>query len=106
MNHKTRAKFEARAKILKALAHPSRLFIMDRLSEKELCVQDLALLIDADVSTVSKHLSVLKNAGLLREEKRGTRVFHTMSVPCIMNFFSCVESVMESNLKEQASLLR
>jgi ArsR family transcriptional regulator len=106
MDKKTKALFEARARIVKALAHPSRLFIVDRLAEREHCVRELTCLVEADVSTISKHLSILKNAGIIKDEKRGTSVYYSLSVPCVLNFFSCVESVMESTLKEQAELLQ
>ena len=62
--------YEARAKIIKAIAHPSRLFIIEELSKQERCVGELTEMICADASTVSKHLSVLKNAGLVSDEKR------------------------------------
>ena len=66
-----KARFEARAKVLKAMAHPSRLFIVDTLSRGERCVQDLADMLEIDISTVSRHLSVLKNAALVKDEKKG-----------------------------------
>ena len=86
---------EARAKVMKALAHPTRLFIVDELSRGERCVCDLTEKIGADVSTVSKHLSVLKGAGIVRDDKRGVQVFYRLRVPCILNFFGCVEAVLE-----------
>ncbi len=49
-------------RVIKALAHPSRLLIIDNLAEHEHSVGDLTSLIGSDMSTVSKHLSVLKNA--------------------------------------------
>ena len=97
--------FEARSKIIKALAHPSRLFIVDELSRGRRCVNELTELVDADISTVSKHLSVLKSAGVVRDDKEGARVYYSLRVPCVLNFFSCVESVMAENAKEQAELL-
>ena len=106
MNQKTKARYEARAKIIKAMAHPTRLFIVDRLSKGERCVCKLTKMVGDDVSTVSKHLSVLKNAGIVADEKRGTQVFYTLRVPCVLNFFSCVESVLKSNAKEQVALAR
>lgn len=106
MDKKTRARFEARAKIIKAMAHPTRLFIVDQLSRRELCVWELTEKIGADVSTVSKHLTILKNAGIVRDDKRGTQVFYQLLVPCVLNFFSCVESVMESKAREQMDLLK
>ena len=105
MDAKTYAQFEARSKIIKALAHPSRLFIVDELSRGRRCVNELTELVNADMSTISKHLSVLKIAGVVRDEKEGARVYYSLRVPCVLNFFSCVESVMEENAKEQAELL-
>ena len=94
---------EARAKVMKALAHPTRLFIVDELSRGERCVCDLTEKIGADVSTVSKHLSVLKGAGIVLDDKRGVQVFYRLRVPCILNFFGCVEAVLEEVGRESAS---
>ena len=105
MNAKTRALFDARARIVKAMAHPARLFIVDQLSRREHCVCELTEMIGTDVSTVSRHLSILKAAGIVQDDKRGTQVFYRLRVPCVLNFFSCVESVMQSTAKEQMDLL-
>lgn len=106
MNIKTRAKFEARAKIIKAMAHPTRLFIIDELSRQSRCVCELTDMIGADTSTVSKHLSVLREAGIIEDEKRGLQVWYTLRVPCVLNFFSCVESVLKSNADRQLRVLK
>ena len=90
-------RLERRATILKALAHPSRLMMVESLEKGEECVCELQKLVGADMSTVSKHLSVLKRAGLVECEKRGLQVFYTLLSPCVMNFFSCVESVIEAH---------
>lgn len=94
-------RLEARAAVLKALAHPTRIFIVETLSEKEECVCRLQEMIGADMSTVSRHLSLLRNAGIIEDEKRGTQVFYSLKVPCILNFFGCVEAVLQSNASEQ-----
>ncbi len=91
----TRARVEARATVMKALAHPTRLFIVDQLALGERCVCELTEMVGADVSTVSKHLAVLKKAGVVRDERRGQQVFYRLRVPCILNFFGCVEAVLE-----------
>jgi len=106
MDSKTRARLEARAKIIKAMAHPTRLFIVDQLSREERCVCDLTDMIGADVSTVSRHLTILKGAGIVDDDKRGTQVFYRLRVPCVLNFFSCVESVIKTTAEEQMQLLR
>ncbi len=100
MEAKTQAKFEARAQVIKALAHPTRLFVVDELSKGERCVCELTEMIGADVSTVSKHLSVLKQAGIVEDEKRGLKVWYRLRVPCILNFFGCVENVLKANVKQ------
>ena len=106
MEPREKARFEARATVIKAMAHPTRLFIVEQLSHGERCVCELTELVGADTSTVSKHLSVLKNAGVVKDDKRGAQVFYSLLVPCVLNFFSCVESVLESRASEQAALKR
>ena len=105
MNAEMSARFEARAVIIKAMAHPTRLFIIDELSRNERCVCELTDLIGADVSTVSKHLSILKNVGIVRTEKRGAKIFYILKTPCILNFFGCVEGVLLSNARAQLSFI-
>lgn len=101
MDAKTRTRYQSRAKIVKAMAHPSRLFIIDQLAEGERCVCELTDMIGADKSTVSKHLSVLKEAGIVEDEKRGLQVYYTLRVPCVTNLFSCIEAVVKSNVEAQ-----
>ncbi len=106
MDKKRLAKYEARAKIIKALAHPARLLIVDELAQHgERCVCELTEMVGTDMSTVSRHLSQLKNAGIVEDDKRGTTVYYRLRVQCIMNFFECVESVMACNAKSQQELL-
>ena len=106
MDEKTKALFEAQAAVIKAMAHPTRLYIVDRLSKGEKSDLELTEMVDADVSTVSKHLSVLKNAGILNDDKRGKQVFYRLAMPCVLGFFTCVRSVIESRAKGQIKLLR
>jgi len=89
---------------MKALAHSSRLFIVDELSRGERCVCELTEMIGADVSTVSKHLAVLREAGLVLDERRGVQVFYRLRVPCILNFFGCVEAVLEETARERTAV--
>ena len=106
MDAKTQARYEARAKIIKAMAHPTRLFIVDQLSgDVEKCVCELTEMVGADMSTVSKHLAILKEAGIVQDEKRGSQVYYTLRVKCVLNFFNCVESVLKCNAKGQQALL-
>jgi DNA-binding transcriptional ArsR family regulator len=105
MDRKARAQLEARARIIKAMAHPTRLLFVEELAKGERCVCELNEMVDADVSTISKHLAVLKNAGIVRDEKRGSRVFYSLRTSCVLNFFSCVEGVLKEQAKERAGLV-
>ena len=105
MVEQEKALFMAKAKILKALAHPTRLWMAEQLAEDEKCVYEFVEVIDADFSTISKHLSVLKEAGIVAVDKRGKQVFYTLKVPCILNFMGCVEAVLENNAKEQMEIM-
>jgi len=97
MTKDTKNLYEARAKIIKAMAHPTRLFMVDVLSKGERCVCELRDMVGADISTVSKHLSVLKAAGIVEDDKRGLQVWYSLKVPCILKFFGCVEDVLRAN---------
>ncbi len=88
-----KAQFKAQAKIIKALGHPTRLIIIDELAKGERCVCELTELAGSEMSTVSRHLAQLKEAGILEDDKRGVQVFYRLKVPCVLNFFKCVESV-------------
>ena len=89
-------RYEIRAEIIKALAHPSRLMIVDALAEGEKCVCDLQRLVGSDMSTVSKHLAVMRAAGIVKARKAGLQVYYRLAVPCIMQFFGCVDAMMEA----------
>jgi len=90
-----RAQYQLRASIIKGLAHPSRLLIVDDLARGERCVCELTALVGADISTVSKHLSVLRKAGIVQDEKRGLQVFYRLRVPCVLRFVDCIEAVIK-----------
>jgi len=106
MDAKTRTRYEARANIFKAMAHPTRLFIVDELArEGEKCVCELTEMIGADMSTVSRHLAVLKGVGIVQDEKRGSMVYYRLRLGCVPRFFDCVESVMKCNVEDQQRLL-
>jgi len=99
------AKLEARARILKAMAHPTRLFIIEELAMQERNVGELTEKIGADMSTVSKHLNVLKSEGIIHDKRKGTSIYYHLSCPCVLNFYVCVEGVIKSNAEKQTELL-
>ncbi|MFW5857346.1 MAG: ArsR/SmtB family transcription factor, partial [Planctomycetota bacterium] len=96
MDKRTQARVEAQAAIFKALAHPTRIFVVNELARGERCGCELTERIGADKSTVSKHLSLLKQAGIIADEKRGNRVFYSLRAHCVLNFMACVEGMLEA----------
>ena len=104
MKKQDKALIEAKAAVLKALGHPTRLWMVEQLADGEKCVCEFADAIDADFSTVSKHLSVLKHAGIVEDDKRGKQVFYSLKVPCVLNFINCVEEVIKQKINEEMQL--
>ncbi len=100
MPTKITKKIEQHAKIIKSLAHPTRLFIVEELSKGERCVCELTEMTGFDISTISKHLSVLKESGIVDIDKRGLQVFYSLKTPCILNFLSCIDNVVRINNEE------
>ncbi len=96
-----KAKYEARARIAKALAHPTRLMILDAISQGEKCVCELTELVGADQSTVSKHLAILKQAGIIADRKEISRTFYRPRICCLPALWDCIESVLRENLRAQ-----
>jgi ArsR family transcriptional regulator len=92
---------EIRAKIIKAMAHPVRLIVIEFLKDGERPFSEIFDLFQLDKSTVSKHLLVLKEAGIVSSKKDGSDMIYKLEVPCVIDFFSCVTAVIESNVKKQ-----
>ncbi len=88
------------------MAHPTRLMIVDQLAREPHCVAELTALAGADMSTVSKHLSLLKAAGIVQDDKRGTQVYYRLRMRCVLSFFECVDKVLEETALKQLELVR
>ena len=101
MNQNIKDRYQVRAGIMKALGHPTRLFIVDELSRQDRCVCELTDMIGADTSTISKHLSILKEAGIVDFEKRGTQMHYRLAAPCVLGFFRCLEDMVRANIQRQ-----
>jgi ArsR family transcriptional regulator len=97
--------YDKQAEILKALAHPLRIAILDYLKDGEQCVCDIAKHIGSKRSNVSRHLSVMVTAGILEYHKNGLRVIYELKCPCILDFFSCMSGVLKQQARESRKLL-
>ena len=97
---------QIRADILKALAHPIRILLVDALRQKDRCVNDLLDVAKVDQSTISRHLAQLKRAGIVTERKQGPKVIHHLECPCILKAFDCSAEVIQSAEKRRKQALK
>ena len=105
MDAMTHARLEGPAQFFKALSHVSRLYMIEELLHGEKCVLELTALVGADISTVSKHLSVLKTAGIVTEEKRSNRVFYSVRRGDAFRFVSTIPALEKRLATEQAGAM-
>lgn len=82
--------YAGQASVLKAMAHPTRLLILNSLKKRETCVCELRDQVGDDISTVSKHLLVLKNAGLVAARREGNWLHYRLLRPCVLEFAACL----------------
>ena len=95
----------ARARVMKALASPVRLKIVDELSRGERCMCEFQPLFKMNKSTLSRHVAALKNVGIVAERRDGVRCYLRLSTPCIMKIFDCVMGVVRAEAKRHVKLL-
>ncbi len=99
MDVEQKERIERRTKLMKSLAHPSRLLIVELLGSRPYDVSELTKVIGVDITTVSKHLTVLKKVGIVRPHRRGQHSDYELSCTCIEHFIECIES----DLKQKTS---
>jgi ArsR family transcriptional regulator len=90
---------QRKAEIFKALGHSTWLQIVEKLADGEQCVCVLLEMFDVDMSTLSRHLSVLKNAGIVSDERRGKNIFYCLKCPCTVKMFDCMEKILTERQK-------
>ena len=105
MKSKVTPRHEARARVFKALGHPTRLFIVETLANGEYCVCGLQKLIGSDLSTVSKHLAKLREAGIVDVERQGNQIFYSLRTPCLLNSLPCVDEALQANAEQYTRVL-
>lgn len=106
LSRKKQLLFEKQADIIKAVAHPLRIAIVDFLNDGEQCVCDIAEHIGSERSNVSRHLSVMVGAGVLEYRKEGLKVIYRLKTPCLLELFSCITGVLKQQVKDNQRLLK
>lgn len=103
MTEKEKRRSGELALILKALGHPTRLFMVEKIMEKPRCVCELTAMVGADTSTVSKHLSILKSAGILLDTRKGNNIYYSPACDCFADLIRSLEVVIQSKCTRYTS---
>ncbi len=96
---------EGQASILKALGQPTRLQILELLNNGERCVCEIFPAIHQEQANVSKHLSILKQAGILESRKDGLRILYRIKTPEILDLLTGVSKLLKAQANEQHRLM-
>jgi DNA-binding transcriptional ArsR family regulator len=94
-----------KAEVFKAMGHPLRLGVIELLQGGEKCVCEIVEEVGTEISNVSKHLSVLKKAGIVADRRDGLKIMYRLTMPCALDFARCVENVVIKRLDEQRSAM-
>lgn len=94
-----------KAEVFKAMGHPIRLGIIEFLKNGEMCVCDIVEHVGTEISNVSKHLSILKKAGILSDRRDGLKIMYSLTMPCAVDFARCVEGVVIRRLEDQRAVM-
>ncbi len=105
MDINQKGRLALKAEVFKAMGHPLRLGIIEFLQQGEMCVCDIVAHVGTEVSNVSKHLSILKKAGLLADRRDGLKIMYRLTMPCAIDFARCVEGVVIKRLEEQRAVM-
>lgn len=85
-------KFAEDAALFKALSHPTRLFILHQIDTKKLSVRELSQMAGIDISTMSKHLDILKKNNIIEGEKVKNYIYYNLAMPCVLDFMKCART--------------
>ena len=105
MAHNQNERLRLKAEVFKAMGHPLRLGVIELLQDGEKCVCEIVEQVGTEISNVSKHLSVLKKAGIVADRRDGLKIMYRLTMPCALDFAGCVENVVIKRLDEQRSVM-
>jgi ArsR family transcriptional regulator len=95
---------ELKAELLRALAQPTRLRILETLGSGERCVGEISRQIQQDQPTVSRHLGLLRRSGLLVARKQGLKVLYRIADGEVMRILGQMQEVLERQLRRRPLL--
>ena len=98
MNREIENEYQEKAEIFKASAHPTRLFIINAIKDKKMSVKELTEKVGIDISTMSKHLDILKKNKIIKGEKVKNYIYYHLAIPCVLDFMNCAIKVINKKI--------
>ncbi|MBD5417155.1 MAG: helix-turn-helix transcriptional regulator [Desulfovibrio sp.] len=80
--------------------------MVDALRDGEKCVCELKDLVGDDMSTISRHLAVLREAGVVTSEKRGTSIYYRLRLGCLNQFLQCTSAAVQQKAREHLEIVQ
>ena len=93
------------AEMCKTFSNPIRLEILDLLGDGELTVSQLVEKTRLGQANVSQHLAVMKNAGAVVAERRGSNIYYKIASPKVMKAFDIIREVVGERLAKSKKLI-
>ena len=97
---------ELKAEILKALAQPTRLKILELLRHGERCICEIVPAINGEQSNISRHISLMQRSHLVTTRKDGVKVMVRVRDPKIFYILDSITSILKNQMNEQRRLMR
>ena len=92
---------ERQADFLKALAHPSRISLIQQLMDGERCVCELTADTELEQANVSQHLVVLRNQGIVESRREGTRIIYRLKRTEAAQILALAAAALSTRMDEE-----
>jgi DNA-binding transcriptional ArsR family regulator len=96
----------ARAEILKAIAQPTRMKIIDFLRDGERCVCEIFPAIDEEQSNTSRHLNMMQGCGILARRKEGIKIMYRLKHPEVLQILELASAILKKEISGKNDLLK
>jgi ArsR family transcriptional regulator len=97
---------ELKAEILKALAQPTRLKILELLRNGERCICEIVPAINGEQSNISRHISLMQKSQLVTTRKDGVKVMVKVRDPRIFQILDSVSLLLKKQIQETGKLIQ
>ena len=94
------------ADVLKSLAQPTRLKIIDFLRDSERCVCEIFPAIDEEQSNTSRHLAYMQTHGILSRRKEGVKIYYAVKHPKVLEIIDLAEGIVKRELEFRNKVIK